>query len=247
MRQSQVESDSVPDAPPHRTTELADTGTSSSGDKHRKRKPPKITVKSAPGKPLDLNMEPIDAARLVSAFGTAEPSFASWMLNAMINAACDGGPAHPPGTEAINDALAAVTGIGARDETEGMLATQMVATHFAAISALRRLKGAETFHQQDSNGNLAVKLLRTFTLQIEALQRYRGKGQQKVTVEHVNVNAGGQAIVGVVHAPRVNAGKSGQQTDAMREIADAPDPPLRCSNPERGPLPIASGARKTPL
>jgi hypothetical protein len=224
-----------------------DATASGSGAKHRKRKPPKITVKSAPGKPLDLDMGPIDALRLVSAFGTAEASFASWMLNAIINAACDGGPAHPPGSEYINDALAAVTGIGARDETEGMLATQMVATHFAAVSALRRLKGSETLPQQDSNGNLAVKLLRTFTLQIEALQRYRGKGQQKVTVEHVNVNAGGQAIVGVVHAPRVNAGKSGQQTDAMREIADAPDTPLRCSNPERSPLPIASGARKTPL
>ena len=86
-----------------------------------------------------------------------------------------------------------------------------------------------------------------WTLQIEALQRYRGKGQQKVTVEHVHVNAGGQAIVGVVHAPRVNADKSDQQTDAMREISDAPDTPLRCSNPERRPLSIASGARKTPL
>jgi hypothetical protein len=32
--------------------------------------------------------------------------------------------------------LAAVTGIGARDETEGMLATQIIATHFAAISLL---------------------------------------------------------------------------------------------------------------
>jgi hypothetical protein len=247
MQKSQVETDSVQDAaPPHRTTELMDTGTSGSMGKDRKRKPPKITVKSAPGKPFGLNMEPIDAARLVSAFGAAEPSFASWMLNAIINAACDGGPAHPPGAEAINDALAAVTGIGARDETEGMLATQMVATHFAAIGALRRLKGAETFHQHDSNGNLAVKLLRTFTLQIEALQRYRGKGQQKVTVEHVHVNAGGQAIVGVVHAQGVNADKS-DQTDAMREIADAPDTPLRCSNPERRPLPIASGARKTSL
>jgi len=47
----------------------------------------------------------------------------------------------------------------------------------------------------DSNGNLAVKLLRIFTSQMEALQRYRGKGQQKVTVEHVHVNAGAQAIV----------------------------------------------------
>lgn len=31
---------------------------------------------------------------------------------------------------------------------------------------------------------------------MEALNRYQGKGQQKVTVEHVTVNAGGQAIVG---------------------------------------------------
>ena len=220
--------------------------TSGSGDAHGKRKSPRIVVKSVPGKPLDVDMQPIDAVRLASAFGTAEPSFASWMLNGIINAACNGSLAHPPGAEAINDALAAVTGIGARDEIEGMLATQMVATHFAAISALRRFKGAETIHQQDSNGNLAVKLLRIFTLQIEALQRYRGKGQQKVTVEHVHVNTGGQAIVGVVHAPTVNAGKS-DQTDAMREIADAPDTPLRCSNPERRPLPIASGTRKTPL
>jgi hypothetical protein len=169
------------------------------------------------------------------------------MLNGIINAACDGGSANPPGAEAINDALAAVTGIGARDETEGMLATQMVATHFAAISALRRLKSSETIPQQDSNGNLAVKLLRTFTLQVEALQRYRGKGQQKVTVEHVHVNAGGQAIVGVVKAPRANSENPEQQIEAMREIGHAPDTPLRCSNPERRPLPVASSARKTPL
>ena len=80
-----------------------------------------------------------------------------------------------------------------------MLATQMAATHVAAIRVLRQLKGSDAITQQDSNGNLAVKLLRTFTMQLEALQRYRGKGQQKVTVEQVHVNAGGQAIVGSVH------------------------------------------------
>ena len=56
----------------------------------------------------------------------------------------------------------------------------MVATHFAATRALRRLKGSDTVPQQDSNGNLAVKLMRTFAAQTEALQRYRGKGQQKI-------------------------------------------------------------------
>jgi hypothetical protein len=39
-------------------------------------------------------------------------------LSGIINAACGGGPSHPPGSGEINDALAAVTGIGARDETE---------------------------------------------------------------------------------------------------------------------------------
>jgi hypothetical protein len=35
-------------------------------------------------------------------------------------------------------------------------------------------------------------------MQMEALKRYRTGGQQKVTVEHVTVNDGGQAIVGAV-------------------------------------------------
>ena len=35
-------------------------------------------------------------------------------------------------------------------------------------------------------------------VQMEALKRYRTGGQQRVIVEHVTVNAGGQAIVGSV-------------------------------------------------
>ena len=36
--------------------------------------------------------------------------------------------------------------------------------------------------------------------QVAALDKHRGKGQKKVTVEHVHVAAGGQAIVGNVEA-----------------------------------------------
>ena len=168
---------------------------SSDYDGHKRAKAPKIKVASAPGRPHKIDMEPIEAVRLLSTFGTADLGFASLMLSGLINACCS----KVLESGDVNDALAAVSGIGARDEIEGMLATQMVATHLAALAALRRLKGSENVAQQDSNGNLAVKLLRTFTAQVEALQRYRGKGQQKVTVEHVNVNAGGQAIVGTVH------------------------------------------------
>ena len=61
----------------------------------------------------------------------------------------------------------------------------------------------------ESNVNHATKMLRTFTAQMEALKRYRTGGQQKVTVEHVHVTAGGQAIVGVVNRGKANSGKSG--------------------------------------
>ena len=33
---------------------------------------------------------------------------------------------------------------------------------------------------------------------MEALNRYRGKGQQKMTVEHVHINSNVQAIIGNV-------------------------------------------------
>jgi len=42
-------------------------------------------------------------------------------------------------------------------------------------------------------------MLRTFIAQIEALKKYRTAGRQKMIVEHVHVNEGGQAIVGTVN------------------------------------------------
>jgi hypothetical protein len=46
--------------------------------------------------------------------------------------------------------------------------------------------------------NAASRMSRTYAALLEALNRHRGKGQQVVRVEHVTVQAGGQAIVGTV-------------------------------------------------
>jgi hypothetical protein len=93
--------------------------------------------------------------------------------------------------------MAAMAGINPRDEIEGMLAAQMVAVHNASMECLRRAMLTEqTFEGRRENLNQANKLARTFTAQMEALIRYRGKGQQKMTVEHVHIHEGGQAIVG---------------------------------------------------
>jgi hypothetical protein len=59
----------------------------------------------------------------------------------------------------------------------------------------------QSFEGRRENLNQANKLSRTYTNLLEALNRHRGKGQQKVTVEHVHVHSGGQAVVGTVEAP----------------------------------------------
>ena len=60
----------------------------------------------------------------------------------------------------------------------------------------RRLAHVDNIPQQDSAERAFNKLTRTFTAQVEALKRYRTGGEQKVTVQHVTVNEGGQAVVG---------------------------------------------------
>ena len=103
-----------------------------------------------------------------------------------------------PDEYAINQMLAQIAAVEPRDGIEAMLATQMAVVHRAMLKSARSLRGSDTIPQQDSSGNLVTKLARTFANQVEALKRYRSKGEQKVVVEHVTVNEGGQAIVGTV-------------------------------------------------
>jgi hypothetical protein len=61
-----------------------------------------------------------------------------------------------------------------------------------------RLANAENLVVQDCVERTLNKLARTFTAQIQTLKHYRTGYEQKVTVQHVSVTDGGQAIVGNV-------------------------------------------------
>src|ERR1700733_1653622 len=84
------------------------------------------------------------------------------------------------------------------------LAAQMAAVHMTTMTFARRLAHVDNILQQDGAERAFNKLARTFAVQVEALKRYRTGGEQKVTVQHVTVNEGGQAIVGSV-SPQVGA------------------------------------------
>lgn len=89
-------------------------------------------------------------------------------------------------------------GISPKNQIEGMLAAQMIATHHAAMESFKIAATAQTLEIKNNAINCANKLVRSYTLQMDALNRYRSKGQQKITVEHVSINSGGKAIIGNV-------------------------------------------------
>lgn len=103
-------------------------------------------------------------------------------------------------TKLVVSALSAIKQIAPRDELEGMLISQMIAAHNAAMECFRRsMISGQPFGGRDINLRHAEKLTKLYTEQVEALEKYRGKRHHKMTVEHVNVEPGGQAIVGDVH------------------------------------------------
>ncbi|WP_171237588.1 MULTISPECIES: hypothetical protein [unclassified Ruegeria] len=93
---------------------------------------------------------------------------------------------------------AIVREIAPRDGVERMLAVQMATTHVALIRQGGRMANAEQLPQFEAHERAYNKLARTYTSQVEALRKYRNGGKQTVTVQHVNVEDGGQAIVGNV-------------------------------------------------
>ena len=100
---------------------------------------------------------------------------------------------------AYNSTMAILSGIQPQDELEGMLAIQMIGIHNMAMEMMKRaMLSEQTIDGVNLNVNRIAKLTRTFIAQLKALDKHRGRGQQKITVEHVTVNEGGQAIVGNV-------------------------------------------------
>lgn len=99
-------------------------------------------------------------------------------------------------SEATVEALAA---LNPKDEIEGMLCVRLITLHNESMRRLSAQAGDgsedNTLYTTNLNISWATKLMRLYNETLEALMRYRRKGEQKVTVQHVNVGEGGQAIV----------------------------------------------------
>jgi hypothetical protein len=160
---------------------------------------PKLKKLEKKGQPTGIAIDHPDPktgwSNMMNALGSSDHDFAKGLVMQLVNAGTQGKDFDGKGP---NFMLSVVQGIQPKDEIEAMLAAQMAAVHMAAMTFARKLAHTENLLQQDSAERAFNKLARTFAVQAEALKRYRTGGEQKVTVQHVTVNEGGQAIVGAV-------------------------------------------------
>ena len=132
------------------------------------------------------------------------------------------------GGDAVEFAASVIQGIQPRDHLEVMLAAQMAVLHRVTMKFIGQIGGSGGTANQEVAVATATRLARTFTAQMEALNRYRTGGEHTVNVQNVSVSEGGQAIVGNI-------------TQTPREItADeaAADSPLALSDAKAAPMPI---------
>ena len=139
---------------------------------------------------VEVQSEDPDLSRalMYDAFGTTDARFFDGLSKQLVRA----------GEHDFEFMVSIVAGLEPRDQIEAMLAAQMATVHTQIMTYARRLTIADTLMECEIAEKSFNKLVRTFTVQMEALNRHRSKGQQKMTVEHVHIHEGGQAIVGNV-------------------------------------------------
>ena len=137
--------------------------------------------------------------QLKAALGTVSDAFVDMALHHLERAARM--PGDGPSDLAINGALAIIAAFAPQNEVEAALALQAACTHMMIMVMTARVGGGHGGpHRLPGMASSIAKLTRAYCTQVETYRRLRSGGEQKITVQHVTVNEGGQAIVGSVNS-----------------------------------------------
>ena len=105
------------------------------------------------------------------------------------------------GIDAVAMALDASASIQAENSLEKMLAHQLAVAHKNAMEQIGRAHGACPPDIEIKRLNVATRLMSVYQQGLLTLKKLR-QGQQKITVQYVNVAEGGQAVIGNVENAR---------------------------------------------
>jgi hypothetical protein len=102
------------------------------------------------------------------------------------------------GTDVAALALDASDTVQAGNSLEKMLAHQSAVLHDNAMRYVSKANLEQDPMHSVRMMNLGVRLMETFQKSLLTLKRLRGTGEQRITIQHVNVTGGGQAVIGQV-------------------------------------------------
>jgi hypothetical protein len=97
-------------------------------------------------------------------------------------------------------ALDTATAVGAAGSVEQMLAHQIAASHHQAMTLLASAAvELDQAHQLRLSAQ-AAKWMGACQTAILALKKLKASGEQRITIQHVNVSDGGQAVIGSIRS-----------------------------------------------
>jgi hypothetical protein len=152
----------------------------------------------------ELAPDAVFKAKLKASFGCKTSETAVALLEQILSLESSTSTTELARTNGFLNAIAFVAELQPATGAEAMLAVLMVGSQRGAMQCLANATKAEaSVDGRDRNFNRALRLMRLFTEQLDAMSKLKGKGtQQRVVVEHVTVAAGGQAIVGAISGGR---------------------------------------------
>lgn len=170
---------------------------------------------------------------LKSVMGVKDPELAWQILNAGVSALkpmCGE-------KDSFNVVLQSMHDMQPKDAIEARLAVQVSALFAHGLANLRRAESADMMCHADHYSNKAIKLLRLHNETIEALNRYRRGGEQKVTVTHAVITE--KAIVNNFNGMGgVSPKNEGESPCSQRDAEQKPEQ-MTISHVDNQPWPMA--------
>ncbi|WP_155847332.1 hypothetical protein [Asticcacaulis sp. AC402] len=195
----------------------------------------------------DMANSVFDGLVLCDALGTRSEAYAERLLTQLRDV----------GSEIKNDSnkaaglpegLGFMQGVAPQNEIEGALATQMFAVHCLMMSSARRVESTERMDVAKLWLDQVNRLGRTFTAQVEALQKMRGGGRQLVEVKHTHIDARNSQNV-IADTVKTGGGERPQNpgqphAQGLEYQPGAPVEAMRGEDAVREAVPVASGVRE---
>src|SRR6202035_1353397 len=91
--------------------------------------------------------------------------------------------------------------------------------------------------QDEIEGMIAAQLIAAHNATMECYRR-------EMIGEHVEVHAGGQAVIGMIESPRGGDQPKSEDQARAKQIAHAPQPAVWSADKERQPLPVSGDAER---